>query len=216
VSCLISSLRRDMHENSTWVEIDTFSTYCLTNEMKDFSSPSNRVRANVTGVAGKDSSTITYQGEGVFRVVDDYGETCKIPIPYLYYCETVPYKVISPRHLDKCWKETGTGKFKSTTSSESMVIEWTDARGNEHTKTISHTTKSGIPVCYTAPSYARYKKYVRKRTDLSGDDRNLVACLSKSDIPLPEGVKKVDVRGNELETLEEHLVITYLRTKEWR
>jgi hypothetical protein len=85
------------------------------------------------------------------------------------------------------------------------VIEQMDARGNKHRKTISHATKSGISVCYTAPR-AWYKNYLQKHTDLSRDDRNLVACLSITDIRLPEGVKKADDHRNVLDPVQEQLV----------
>jgi hypothetical protein len=59
------------------------------------------------------------------------------------------------------WQELGIGEFKESTDKNGAVIKWKDKDGIWHTKTIYHTDKSGIPVCYTAPSYSNYKRYLK-------------------------------------------------------
>jgi hypothetical protein len=84
-ACMISCV-----EDCTWLGIDTLSTYCITNDLQDFTTTTIDVNEGVTGIGGKKSksATITKEGSGVFKIVDDLGVTCKIPIPRLFYCKT--------------------------------------------------------------------------------------------------------------------------------
>jgi GAG-pre-integrase domain len=196
-----------MHENSTWLGIDTLSTYCLTNDMADFVGKPTREATSIDGIGGKASSTITYVGRGTFRIVDDLGETCEIPVPNLCYCKTVPYKIISPQHLDKCWRELGIGTFGERTDATGTIIEWNVHDRITHTKTISHATRSGIPVCYTAPNYKRYKTFLRRR-EHDEDDRRLISCLSEALIPANEQILQVDTEGNVIKRTSDELIDT--------
>jgi hypothetical protein len=99
VTCLTSSTinrkHDDLHEKSHSLGIYTLSTYFLTNDMGDIiKGTGSEVQANVTGIGGRKSSTITYVGAGTFRIIDDTGQTCELPVPELYYCPTVPYRII--------------------------------------------------------------------------------------------------------------------------
>jgi hypothetical protein len=67
--------------------------------------------------------------------------------------------------------------MKSTTDHKSgTILEWTDSSGISHVKTIQHTTKSGLPLCYTAPNYREYQNFLRSYQDI--DDGKLCACMS--------------------------------------
>jgi hypothetical protein len=94
VLCMAASTKysgayNDLHENTSWVGMYTLSTYCRTNNMEDLiMSTRQQVNHKVTGIAGKDTSSISYKGAGMFELVDDAGTTCSIPVPELYYCNT--------------------------------------------------------------------------------------------------------------------------------
>jgi hypothetical protein len=185
-----------LHENTAWIGIDTLSTYCLTNDLDDIDiSTRKEVLHKVTGIAGKHSSTITYEGCGRFKLVDDVGHTCTIPVPEMYYCSTVPYKIISPQHIDQCWRKEGLGTFSTSTDGNGTIIEWRDSTGKSHHKTIQHSRDSNIPLCHTAPKYRRYKSYLKTNYKDRNDERVLVACLSSTDRKDENNLLLVDTEG---------------------
>jgi hypothetical protein len=159
VSCLTTNTSRkheDLHKNSTWLGIDTFSTYCLTNDQRDIiEGTGSEVSDNVTGTGGKKSSTITYEGAGTFRIIYDTGQTYELPVPELYCCPTVAYRILTPQHLDQCWRSTGLGTVTTTTNGDGTTLMWKDSTGTRQKKAIPLTGKSNIPICYTVPSYGR-------------------------------------------------------------
>jgi hypothetical protein len=82
IMCLASNRRSRLHEDSTWLGVDTLSTYCITNDENDFVGKTQDVSAGITGISGTDSkASITKTGSGVFKILDDLGETCTIPVP---------------------------------------------------------------------------------------------------------------------------------------
>ncbi len=177
--CLVSS--HGLHGLSTehsWLGIDTFSTFCMTNDKTDFKGTPKNTHKPVTGVLGNDNKAlISLYGPGTFYIMDDAGESCDIEIPDLHYCATVPYRLLSPQHVDRVWRQHGMGTMKSTTDTTGTVLEWTDSTGSYHTKTIQHTSQSNLPLCYTAPSYRGYDNFLRSYQDL--DDNRLCACMAE-------------------------------------
>jgi hypothetical protein len=147
---LISQVKGEL--DSTWLGIDMLSTYCMTNDKEDFVGHTKPMDEKVLGVSN-DRAKITMYGEGRYLIQDDQGVQCELPISESYYCESVPYKVLSPQHIDKLWRGEGTGTFSEVTDSCSTIIMWQYSNGTKHTKRISHTNKSGIPLCQTAPKY---------------------------------------------------------------
>ena len=173
--CLVASTNC-LHTDQNWLGIDTFSTYCMTNNKDDFTSTPTRIHANVTGVSGESTATISLHGPGTFFVMDELGAVCPLQIPDLYYCATVPYRLLSPQHLDKVWRAQGLGTMRSSTEHAGTTLYWTDNTGKEHAKHIQHTSKSGLPLCYTAPNYREYNDFLRSYQDT--DDNNLCACAA--------------------------------------
>jgi hypothetical protein len=150
-----------LHEGTMCIGIDTLSTYCLTNDMTDFDSDTIKpVHHHVTGIAGKNSSSISYEGAGKFKIMDDDGQVRTIPLPELYYCSTVPYKIISPQHIDQCWRKSKIGTFSTSTDGNGTMLVWTDQNKKRYVKTVPHCDKSNIPVCRSSPSYGKYRKYL--------------------------------------------------------
>lgn len=88
--------------DSYYIGIDTLSTYCMTDTLEDFIGTPQHVQHIVKGVSGP--AHVTHKGEGRFPILDDKGMLHQIIIPELYYCSTLPFKVISPQHLDNLWR----------------------------------------------------------------------------------------------------------------
>jgi hypothetical protein len=154
--------------DSTWLGIDTLSTYCMTNDLNDFIGKMKPMNEMVAGVSSNKAS-ITAKGSGIFKNQDDQGVTCNIYVPELYYCESVPYKVLSPQHLDCTWRARRIGTFSEATDEVGILLMWKD-KSREHTKRVVHTGRSGIPLCHTAPSYKKYKKLLVQEKKYQEDD----------------------------------------------
>jgi hypothetical protein len=89
--------------DSDWIGIDTFSTYCLTNNISDFYENPTRCNHQVLGVSSVPTS-ITHKGEVKYIVTDYQGSTHALRVPEMYYCPGIPYRVLSPQSLDKQWR----------------------------------------------------------------------------------------------------------------
>jgi hypothetical protein len=107
------------------IGIDTLSTYCLTNNLNDFSGTTIDLNERVLGVSDTEAR-ITKKGHGIFYILDDQGMKCELEIPELYYCDTVPYRILSPQHLDLMWRTEGIGTFQEHTDSTGTKLTWTD------------------------------------------------------------------------------------------
>jgi GAG-pre-integrase domain len=218
--CLISSKqskkRTILTEDSTWLGVDTLSTYCLTNDENDFIESPHKMDQNIVGINGITSKTkVTKVGHGRFTIIDDNGATCKLDIPELYLCTTVPYKIISPQHLDNQWRQRKMGSFHECTNGSGTMIEWIDTDGNKHKKTIEHNNRSGIPVCYTAPKYSKFKKYLQTNGQIHSNAKLLINMLAhgdKSGGSKNEPIRQVDQFGQVIRPAEEHLIDTNINT----
>jgi hypothetical protein len=71
VFCLATNCRSRLHEDSTWLGIDTLSTYCITtNNVEDLVGSTEEIQAGVTGIAGTEvKASITMRGEGVYKIL---------------------------------------------------------------------------------------------------------------------------------------------------
>jgi hypothetical protein len=176
LSCEASTYVPPVYEENKYIGIDTLSTYCMTNSLEDFIETPRSTNQSVTGISDS-SARITKIGKGHFYILDDLGMKCELVIPELYYCRTAPYRIISPQHLDKMWRESQMGWFEEATNSQYTIIRWEDEYGDTHVKTIKHTTTSGVPVCPTAPDYTRYKKLLREH-ETGMDERELISLVS--------------------------------------
>jgi Reverse transcriptase (RNA-dependent DNA polymerase) len=167
-----------LNTDSSWLGIDTFSTYCMTNDMNDFDGKPTAIHKTATGVLGSSKKAIiSYYGPGTFYIMDDAGEICPIQMTELYFCDTVPYRLISPHHLDTMWRQYKQGEFTSTTNNNGTLLTWVDKFGSKHTKTIKHTNKSHVPLCYAAPDYQGYKNFLQSYQDT--DDAQMCSCIAE-------------------------------------
>jgi hypothetical protein len=80
------------------------------------------VHHKITGIGGANSATISHEGAGRFKMTDDNGRTHTTPVPELLYCGTVPYKIISPQHIDQCWRKSNIGTFSTATDGDGTIL----------------------------------------------------------------------------------------------
>jgi hypothetical protein len=121
------------YKENTQLGIDSLSTYCMTNNIQDFSEPPRSIKLKVIGISNYLES-VTKVGRGSFRSLDDDGMMCIVLVPELYYCSTPPYRIISPQHLDRTWRTEGTGTFAEATCRQHTRIRWTAEYEDKHTK----------------------------------------------------------------------------------
>jgi hypothetical protein len=64
------------------------------------------------------------------------------------------------------------------------LLMWTEEGGVKHTKRIYNSTNSGIPLCQTAPTYTRYKNFLRNYSEYQVDDKHLVSMYVGAELQL--------------------------------
>jgi tetrahydrodipicolinate N-succinyltransferase len=77
------------------------------------------------------------------------------------------------------WRKEGIGTLEESTTSKYTKVKWVDAYGETHSKTINHSTTSGVPVCATAPNYEYLKEYLQEYAHSGVDEEKLVSVLSQ-------------------------------------
>jgi hypothetical protein len=80
-------------EDCDWIVVDTFLTYCLTNNMNDFYPKPQHCNHRVL-VVSNTPRNITYGGQAAYTVTDNNGSTHVLHVPEMYYCATIPYRVL--------------------------------------------------------------------------------------------------------------------------
>jgi hypothetical protein len=78
---LISQVKGEL--DSTWLGIDTLSTYCMKNPKEDVVGPTKPMDEKVLEVSN-DRAKITMYGEGRYIIQDDQGVQCVFHISELY------------------------------------------------------------------------------------------------------------------------------------
>jgi hypothetical protein len=119
---------------------------CLTNDLSDFSRKPTRCNRSVLGVS-KVPTSITHRGEATDTVTDDLGRDHKLVVPEIYYCPTLPYRVLSPQSLDRQWRAKCMGTISESTNSNKTVLQWTSREGKQYSKSIIHSPRSAVPRC---------------------------------------------------------------------
>jgi hypothetical protein len=135
-------------EDSDWIGLETFSTYCLTNNINDFYPKPQRCNHQVLGVSNVPTD-ITYRGQAAYVITDNADDTHTLHVPEMYFCATIPYQVLLPQRLDKQWRANMLGTVSESTSSTGTVMQWKNMRDTQFTKTIMHSKRSSVPMFLT-------------------------------------------------------------------
>ena len=192
-SCLPCTTEYD--SDSTWVGIDSLSTYCITNDINDYAESPSAIRREVRGIQ-KDPALITYVGKGRFRITEEEGAVVELPIDRLYYCSTAPVKIISPQHLDKMFKiNSSKDYFRASIDSNGCTIKWA-LQGKEHYKQLKINNKTGVPVCKTAPGFNNVLKYIKSNVTIMDDENKMIINMSaynKQDNMEPPLIQQYDI-----------------------
>ena len=174
-SCLPCTTTYDT--DSKWLGIDSLSTYCITNDMKDYVQDPTPISREVRGIQSS-PAIITYVGVGKFSITDELGQICELPVDRLYYCSSAPVKILSPQHLDKMWRaQHKNNKFEATVNSDGCTIRW-KLDNTVHTKFIKIDGRTGVPVCKTAPGFKKAREYFAANALSFDDETKMNVVLS--------------------------------------
>ena len=203
------------HPDSIEIGIDTLSTYCLTNNLQDFEGETIQSKGRVLGVSNT-MTEVTRRGTATFQICDDTGMIHNWIIPELYYCASTPYRVISPQHLDACWRKHKIGKLTEATSSEGTILQWSTTDGNQYYKTLRHKKNSKVPLMHTMPSILNYEKFHKRNGKTNSTERKLLACSAAHIIPPDDEDEPISIQrqvSND-HTQQHHAKYTTLPTNE--
>jgi hypothetical protein len=154
----------------------------MTNDLRGFQGTPESCTCSVLGV-NNNTAVISKRGTGSYTVLDQDGMSHTWIIPDLYYCATTPYQVISPQHLDSCWKRDKIGRFSEATSSDGTLIEWSRNDGRKYYKIINHNPRSNVPIIHTEPTINKFNQYIKSYKLHSNTDGKLLACAAAHMIP---------------------------------
>jgi hypothetical protein len=165
--------------DSKWIGVDSLSTYCITNSMSDFIEKPKPIRRKIKGINDAPAQ-LTCVGKGIFKILDSKGRQHKFYIDKLYYCSTVPMKIISPQHLDTMWKERDPShRLRSYVDSGGCVLQWL-YKNKEFSKLIPINKKTGVPMFKSSPGYQQVASYVARNNEITNDDQ--VMCCQAARI----------------------------------
>jgi hypothetical protein len=129
-------------------------------------------------------------GKGIYRILDSSGIKNNFIIDNLYYCPTVPVRVLSPQHLDAMWrKRNSDNRFSVMVNSEGCLMTWTKSGKTYHKYAKIHHG-SVVPIFKSAQGYENAVNYLATIGDIF-DDYQCKCCASLTTIPDDEIVTQL-------------------------
>jgi hypothetical protein len=139
------------------IRIDNCSSYCISNDKKDFITPLKKVNKCLMGLGG--TLTDVYSGTIKWSIEDDDGVPQDLIIPNGLHVKESPSKLLSPQHWPQAaqdFKPLPRGTWCSTYH-DCIQLHWAQRK---HTKTVKLSKGSGnIATMYTAPSYKAFATF---------------------------------------------------------
>lgn len=128
--------------DSYLIGVDNCATACMTNKMEDFIKPPKKIHQLVCGVKG--STVCQYQGTAKWRWLDDSGFLHKAITPDTFYCESLPFCILSPQHWSQPHLKQGLSSSLASTDHISTVLMWMNKAKGIRYKTIPLNPQSNI------------------------------------------------------------------------
>jgi hypothetical protein len=92
--------------------------------MDDYIEKPTRIKQQIKGI-NDTPAQVKFVGKGIYQILDSNGIKHNFIIDNLYYCPTVPVRVLSPQHLDAMWrKQTSYHRFSVMLNSEGCLMTW--------------------------------------------------------------------------------------------
>jgi hypothetical protein len=104
--------------DSVTLALDNCSSYCLTNDMKDFVDKPQKIHK---GLMGLGTAQIHYQGTVIWSFEDDTGKVHSWKLPNTNYSPDTPIRLFSIQH----WAQTYPNlNAHSDTNADRITLEW--------------------------------------------------------------------------------------------
>jgi hypothetical protein len=160
--------------------------------MHDFIGQPTAIRRKIKGV-NDTPAHVKYFGKGYFNILDSKEQHHKFIIDQLYYCKTIPMKVISPQHIDSMWKRKDINhRIMSAVDSDGCILRWIH-KGTTYTKFIPINNKTGVPMFTSAPRYQQRANCMKKNPEITKDEEVMCcqACkiIDEDHITIEEGTE---------------------------
>jgi len=138
--------------DSYQIAIDNCSSWCITNDIRDFVNEPRKVSVRVTGVAG--SAVAMYVGTVKWSVEDDKGRVHHWIIPNTFYNAQSPYRLLSPQHwAQERQEQRGTG---CVTYFDAVELFWSHAKFE---KIVELDPAMNVALIRSAPGFAHFNSF---------------------------------------------------------
>ena len=134
------------------IAIDNCSSRSITNNMKDYIHPPQKVTTGVIGIGGP--SAFTYKGTVKWTIEDNNGMKHSMIIPDTYYHKDCPYRLLSPQHWSQQRNEGRNSWCK--TYHDATVLGW---KGGAYQRSIPLDKSSNIAKLRSAPAFDRLHEF---------------------------------------------------------
>ena len=141
-----SMTRYDTH--SFPIRIDNHSSYCVTNNKRDFVGPLEPLHANVKGIRG--TVNVRYKGTVRWQWEDDFGRTTAHYIPDTIYMPSSPDQILSPQHWSQNKVQDRDDSAHVMTNHTSVILSWNQGK---HVKTVPLNMFTNVAVMHSCPNF---------------------------------------------------------------
>jgi hypothetical protein len=129
--------------DSFLMALDNCSSFCLTNNLRDFIGTPRKVKKDLLGI-GK--MRVCYEGTVMWSFEDDDGVVHDWPIPNTNYSPDIPVCLFSPQH----WAQVNRDKHAySVTDADKITLIW-----DGHIRTVP-LNSSNVGFLHSAPGYRK-------------------------------------------------------------
>lgn len=153
--------------------VDCGGSYCMTNNMNDY-LPGTVQDCDVP-VDGVSRTAAKKKGTVRWTFQDDEGKTFKFDIHNVYYLPSLSFRLFSPQHWSNMAKEKG-GLWRGLVNldSQSCTLSW---NGGKNKRTVPIHPASNIFLMQSAPSFERYRRYLKEQKHNPGDEMDGCHCF---------------------------------------
>ena len=130
------------------IRIDNHSSYCVTNNKRDFVGPLKPLHANVKGIGG--TVNVQYKGTVRWQWEDDFGRTTAHYIPDTIYMPSSPDRILSPQHWSQNKVQDRDDSAHVMTNHTSVILSWNQGK---HVKTVPLNTFTNVAVMHSCPNF---------------------------------------------------------------
>ena len=162
--------------DSFLIGIDNCSSYSMTNDKTDFTDKPQKVNQAVRGVKGK--TQVSLRGTVKWSWNDDEGNLHTEILPNVYYCESLPFRILSPQHWAQTRKRKGRGRAHADTDDTQTILYWQDADARLYTKSIPLDTSANVSIFRSAPGFTKYANFCETCKEDDDELYALRACFA--------------------------------------